>query len=924
MRTFLPFLLVLLTCCVAPFANSQEMKVTGVVHDSTGVRPLPNAMVMAVRMKDSLILGFDRTKSDGSFNLKGFEIDTFSLIIESKGYDDKIYYMFGHADNATIDIPSVKLAGKSQEIEEVIIYANRNPIYYRGDTLVYVADSFKVHEGAVVEDLLKQLPGLSVDKDGKITSQGQAIDQVLVDGDEFFGSDPTIATKNLAADGIQTVELYEKENDQGIGGSEDKIKVLDLRLKEDAKKGYFGRVSGASDFALTPINGKVGTNPFYEGELLLSYFKGAKKVSVFALTTNTPRSSFGRGDLNKFGLGNEKGANSMPWEENTSNTSGIPQTFKAGAYYSDKIGKNKGAKIGFNYSYYNTQLEATSASRSQYYLTDTTYFTDDSTRNFTRNQSHNVNFNFKAPLDSLTTLEIRPSFSYDIASDDNSDLTTFINNDQIQSLQTTVGNNNNSTGIGLNGMVRINRLFKKKKRELEVRYDVDFSDNKTDGNLNTTTRIFTPLYDSIVDQRKDNDNSSQNHYATATYIEPLGKKLKLEFQYLYEFGLSKQKKETYDFNATEYSDFRSDLSNIFESTRQQHRGGIELIFQIPKHTISGGAKVRNIDIDNNNIITGVQTPQNFTNVLPTFRYEFKPSVSKRFSFDYTTSSSQPSINDLQPVPDNSNPNRIEIGNPDLTPNYAHNIRINFNTWQAMTGRYVYAGGLLNLTDDGFTNSTVYDNFGRAISQTVNTDGTMYAVIYAGAGLPLYKQIITLKPNLNSSFNRYISYINTEKNTTDNFAITGQMDLDFRWDSLEITLNGSYTYNNPVSSLSAASNNPFTNQAYGVDVVWRLPHGFTIGVDGTYNKNAQKGEGFYNIEYFILNAEFSKSFLKTGNLVLAIQGNDIFNQNISASRQVNGNIITDYRTTIISRYFLLKLTYRFNNNKTKEEDQHGWH
>ena len=924
MRKFLPFILLLLVFCVAPFANSQEMKVSGFVYDTTGVKPLRNVMVTAVRIKDSLLLGFDRTKADGSFVLKGFPIDTFSLTIEYPGLDDKIYYMFGHDANKTIDIPSIAMAAESQELEEVIIYANKNPIYYRGDTLVYVADSFKVHEGAVVEDLLKKLPGLSVDKEGKITSQGQAIDQVLVDGDEFFGSDPTIATKNLAADGIKTVELYEKENDQGIGGSDDKIKVLDLRLKDSAKKGYFGRVSGASDFALTPINNKIGTNPFYEGEMLLSRFDGSQKVSVFALATNTPRSSFGRGDLNKFGLGNEKGANSMPWEDNASNTSGIPQTFKAGAYFTDKIGKNKGAKIGFNYSYYNTQLDAISASRSQYYLTDTTYFTDDSTRNFSRNESHNVNFSFKAHLDSLTTLEIKPSFSYDIAKDDNADLTTFINGNDVQSLQTSVGNNNKSEGLGLSGMARINRKFKKKKRELEVRYDVDFSDNKTDGNLNTTTRIFVPLYDSIVDQRKDNNNSSQNHYATVTYIEPIAKILKLEFQYLYEFGISKQSKETYDFNNNEYNSFRTDLSNSFESTRQQHRGGIELIFQTNKHTIQGGAKVRNIDIDNDNLITGVQTPQNFNNVLPTFRYEYKPSVSKRFSIDYSTSSSQPSINDLQPVPDNSNPNRIAIGNPDLTPNYAHNIRVNFNTWQAMTGRYVYAGGLLNLTEDGFTNSTVYDNFGRAVSQTVNTDGTMYAVVFAGAGLPLYKQIITLNPNLNTSFNRFISYINTEKNTTDNFAITGQLDLDFRWDSLEVTLNSSYTYNNPQSSLSAASSNPYTNQAYGAEVVWRLPHGFKIGVDGTYNKNAQKGEGFYNIEYFILNAEVSKSFLKTGNLVLAIQGNDIFNQNISASRQVNGNIITDYRTTIISRYFLLKLTYRFNNNKTKEEDQNGWH
>lgn len=924
MKRITKLFLLLTILCSSAFTFSQEMKVTGYVHDTTGVKPLPNAMVMAVRMKDSLLLAFDRTDSQGKFELKGFQVDTFSLIINYPNFDEKIYYMFGHAENATIDIPNVQLATKSQELEEVIIYANKNPIYYRGDTLVYVADSFKVHEGAVVEDLLKKLPGISVDKDGKITSQGQVIDQVLVDGDEFFGSDPTIATKNLAADGIQTVELYEKENDQGIGGSDEKIKVLDLRLKDDAKKGYFGRISGASDFALTPINNKIGTDPFYEGELLLNRFDGAQKISVFALTTNTPRSNFGRGDLNKFGLSNEKGANSQPWEDNTANTSGIPQTFRAGVYFSDKFGKKKNAKFGFNYSYYNTQLEATSASRSQYFLTDTTYYTDDSTRNYSRNESHNINLNFSTQLDSLTTLEIKPSINFDFEKQDNSDLTSFINGDQIQSLQTTVGNKSKSEGIGFSGMARVNRKFKKKRRELEVRYDIAINDNKTKGNLNTTTQIFNPVYDSIVDQQKINNNNSTNHYATVTYVEPLAKKLKIEFQYLYEYGFSNQKKETYDFNNVEYTNFRSDLSNIFESTRQQHRGGAELIFQTSKHTIQGGARVRNIDIDNNNLITNIKTPQNFTNVLPMFSYEYKPSMSKRFSINYNTNSAQPSINDLQPVPDNSNPNRIAIGNPDLTPTYSHDIRVNFNTWQALTGRYVYAGTFFNITDNGFASSTTYDQFGRTFSQTVNTDGNMYAVLYAGAGLPVYKKIITVKPNLNSSFTRFNNFINTEKNTTDNFAITGQMDVDFVWDSLEFTLKGSYTYNNPKSSLSAASNSPYTNQAYGAEFEWRLPLGFKIGFDGTYNRNAQKGAGFYNIEYFILNAEFSKSFLKTGNLVVGIQGNDIFNQNINAARQVNGNIITDNRTTIISRYFLLKVTYRFNNNKTKEEDFNGWH
>ena len=251
----------------------QEMKVTGTVYDSTGVKPVKNAMAMAVRMKDSLLLGFDRTDASGKFELSGFSIDTFSLVIDHPGFDDKIYYMFGHKENSDIDIPAIRMLLKSQEIEEVIIYANREPIFYRGDTLVYVADSFKVNEGAVVEELLKKLPGIKVDKQGNITSQGQEISQVLVDGDEFFGTDPTIATQNLGADGIATVEIYEKENEDGIGGDDEKIQVLDLKLKDSAKKGYFGRISGASDFSLTRISERLDTDPFLKNTFfyLLEY-----------------------------------------------------------------------------------------------------------------------------------------------------------------------------------------------------------------------------------------------------------------------------------------------------------------------------------------------------------------------------------------------------------------------------------------------------------------------------------------------------------------------------------------------------------------------------------------------------------------------------------------------------------------------------
>jgi YD repeat-containing protein len=299
-------------------------------------------------------------------------------------------------------------------------------------------------------------------------------------------------------------------------------------------------------------------------------------------------------------------------------------------------------------------------------------------------------------------------------------------------------------------------------------------------------------------------------------------------------------------------------------------------------------------------------------------------MSKRVNFNYNTSSSQPSINDLQPIPDNSNPNRIKVGNQDLKPNYVHNVSLNFNTWNALSGRYVWAGGYVSLTDNAFATQTDYDDFGRTISKTVNVDGNVSSGIWAGAGFPILNRKIEFNPSMDASFNRYKSIIGTQDNITDNFAITPEMNIEFMWDSLEIDLNGSYSYNNPKSSLSSVSNTPFTIQVYSIGVEWRLPKGFTIGTDGKYTKNSQPGGGFYDTEFFVLDANISKKFLKTQNLLVSLIGNDILNQNINARRVVSGSSITDFRTTIISRYFLLKVTLRFNNRKAKEDDFNGWH
>ncbi len=899
------------------FVFGQKMKITGTVYDTSGNIKLPEVVIMSVRMKDSLLLKSTRTKEDGTFELSNFPVDTFSLIIEHPLFEPKTYYIFGNKDNFEINIPKITLTEKSKELKEVVIFANKNPIFYRGDTLVYVADSFKVGENAVVEDLLKKLPGIKVDENGQITSQGKQISQVLVDGDEFFGSDPTIATRNLGAKGVESVQIYEKEKDNAKAGEDDKIQVLDLKLKEDAKKGYFGKISGATDFGL------MKDVPFYETEVLANKFKGKQKISVFLLSSNTPKSNFKWGDMNKFGLENERNNSGMTmWNQNNNgNTNGIPKTLKAGVYFSDKVGKS--GKIGFNYAYYNNELEASGSSYSQYFLSDTTYFTKDSSRNISKNESHRINFNFSTNLDSLTFLELKPNLNFDGATTDNTSISQFIGETQIKSLETNIRNTNDSKGITSNSEALLRRKFKKPRREVELKYLLSYSNNNTNGKLENSSQYADTTF--TFNQEKTNYNSSVNHFTTLTYTEPLNKRIKLQLEYLYEFGDVKQDKRAFDFDpiTQSFSTENSFFSNNFDNIRQQHRGTMVGIYENSKHTLTGGIGFRNIAIENRNLILDSIIPQNISNFLPQFSYQFKPSISKRFSLFYTTNSQQPGINDLQPVPDNSNPNRIQKGNPDLKPNYIHNLKINFNTWSALSGRYIWSGINATYTDNAFANSTTFNQYGQTESKTVNVDGNTFANLFAGAGLPLFNRKIEISPNVNASYMRYTNFINNAENITQNRSVSGGLELELKLDSLQVTISNDYSFTDPVSSLATASNTPFSMQTYKYDIEWQLPFHFKIKTDGKYIINSQRASGF-NKNIFVVNTELLRTFLPTENLIISVSGNDLLNQNLNLQRQINGNVITDNYTKIITRYFLLRVTYKFNNNKSKEDEWKGWH
>ncbi len=907
-RIFTCFLCVL---CIHSFA--QKLNVSGNVQDTTAKEPLKNAIVMVVKLMDSTLVDFTRTNENGLFKLKPLPIDTYQVIISHPNFADQGYFIFGDKKNLDYDFGKIILQPKNVSLDEVTIFAFKDPIYYKGDTLIYTADSFKTKANATVEDLLKKLPGLKVDKDGKITSQGKAVDKVLVDGDEFFGSDPTVATKNLNASSIESVQIYEKKSDDAVNSTtgEETQKILNLKLKDEAKKGYFGKVSGASDF-----------QKFYEGEALANYFKKKLKISVFGLATNTPRSSFGWGDVFKYGLNNEMNMNQNEdgnsYYYNNNQNQGIPQTLKAGIYYTDKISPK--TKLNFNYSYNANQLNAKTTNHSQYFLTDTSYSSSNVNQSLQKNEAHSINIGIEQKIDSLTDITLNSKIK--LLSDKSSsfDETDFLRSDNVKTRNTSISNSAAGSGYDISNNIKLLRRFKKKDRLLTVYYNNAFSKNESNGLLKTDNNFYNGGSQTInsINQRKTNLSNSMDHFVGASFMEPLTKKIKMELSYDFMYYKSTQDKKSLNNIGGEYTLLDSTLTNNFVNTKQVNRAGLKFIYEVKKLRFSIGSKVRNVFVNNNNIFKKQQITQNFNNILPFASIRYKFTDNKSIDFSYKTNSTNPTISQLQPVPNNNNPNFINIGNPNLLPTFNNEFNLNYNSWKPISGKYTWFGLDYALTNNDFTSSTSYDSIGRSINKTVNVNGNYNGSFYFGTSIPFFAKKFEIQPNANGSYANNKTFINGQENNTKDLRTNVGLELRLNLEKVTAGITGYTEYNQSSSTLNTNSNKPYTAQGLSGNITIQFPKKLVLESDAAYTLNGKRSNG-YNINYFVWNASLSKTFFKQENFIVGFYAYDMLNQNININRTINSNIISDTKTSIISRYFLLKATFKFNSNKVKEEN-----
>ncbi len=906
-KTFLAVLVLLVFT-----TKAQRLSIQGTVQDTAAKQPLQNAVITVIKLGDSTMIEFTRSNEKGFFEIKEMPIDTYKVVISYRKFGDKILYVIGSAKNYEVNFNNIIMPPNSVNLDEVTIFAYKDPVYYKGDTLIYTADSFKVKPNATVEDLLKKLPGVKVDAKGKITAQGKEVSKVLVDGDEFFGADPTMATKNLAANSVESIQVYEKkdENASADNTSDETIKVMNLKLKDDAKKGYFGKVAAGSD-----------GQKFYESSVLLNKFRNKQKISVFALGANTPKTGFGWNDVEKYGLDNER---DYSWNEDNNNFSltndqgqGIPRTLNTGIYYNDKLSKK--TKINSNYSYKNNLLVTESTQRSQYFLKDTNYITNNVNKNTSQNQNHTYNLTVTHEIDSLTKITLTPKITYNVNNSTTYADNNFATTEGVVSRETQNNNSNLSTGYDVSSGLRLNRSFKKKDRTLNAFYSFDYANNTGSGLLQTINSFYTTTVSALnnIDQKKESSAQNLTHNASIIFFEPFTKKIKSEVTYEYTYNANNQYKKSLNKLNEDYSLLDSVFSNNFTNSKLVNQVKARLIYEIKKYRISIGTRVRQVSLINTNNYTNKVFKQNVNNILPFVNYNYNFSQNQHLSFNYNTNSQQPSINQLQPLQNNANQNFITLGNPNLRPTFAHQFNMNFNSYKPISGKYIWLGGNYVLTQNAFSSNLVYDSIGRSISTATNVNGNYTGSFFVGGNLPLYKRILNVSSNLNTNLYSNNNIINNQKNTTKNTSYSGNLQFTIDLDKYYFDLGSSYDYNIPYSTVNSQNNKAYTTQQFSFMGRVEFPKKIFIESDANYNINSKRTNG-YNINYCIVNASLYKNFGKLENFILAIKAYDIFNQNIVANRQVYNNIITDSKTKIITRYFLLNITYKFNSQKTKEE------
>jgi len=918
MKKIILFVFVILLISSAGFAQTNGL--LGRVYDSTNVKPIVFATVSIIRKSDSMLVKHARTNQQGRFSISGLKADTFILLIAHNSYIDFVDEIILTEKDAVKDLGDYNMIQRGQVLREVII-KNTAGIKIKGDTLEYLADSFKVRQGAMVEDLLKVLPGIQVNKKGEITAQGEKVEKVLVDGEEFFGDDPTVATQNIQSKVVEKVQVFDKKSDQAaFTGFDDgqEEKTINLKLKDNMNKGQFGKVELGA-----------GLDDRWQNQAMVNSFKNKRQMSLYGLMSSNGKTGLGWEDKNKY---TGDGGNMMMdddggfmWnfydsgDDGGNFGNGIPEgltkAWVGGVHYADKWNENK-EHLNTNYSFGRINRTKNENSKTENLFPGRNYQSLDNSNSFSSRNTHRLTGKYDFAIDSSLTIIYNMSGRLAFIDGSNFSKTQNTTYNEVPISSRMTNKSDQSVTSNINNQATINKKLKKTGRTISFNASFNYNYNHADGTIEGENGyvVSGTSVQEMIDQKKKDDFVANVLSSDLTYTEPLSKKVLLKLSYGITSDNSHSSKTTKvkPTGSIDYSDRVDSLSSDFSSDIFSQTAGLEFKYNEKKYNVTLGSKARYSMFKQMDLVRNRRYDYNRVNLFPTLRFNYKFDQFRRFTFSYSGSTKQPNISQIQPVQDNSNPLNIIIGNPNLKMGYNQNININYFSYKVLSSRSLYAGIMFTNSFNNIATNRTLDEFGRTINRYVNLNGGYNASLWGGINTKIPKTPIDGKMNVSGSFAHTPTIINNLEGNSNSFSITLTPGLSYsKEDKMYLSLDLGTIYTNTQNNLQTSRDITFFSFAPSASMNFYLPKNIEIGTDADYLYNPPVGPYANSFDRFIWNGYIAYKMLKSKTLEWRASMNDILNQNKGYERSTTANYNTERNFQTLNRYWMIGMVWNFN-------------
>ncbi len=895
--------------------SGYTQTVKGTLMDPVEGIAVKGVTVQLLKAADSSTLKTTVSDSSGTFLFSNLETGNYVLRATAIGFE-----AFSRAVSLTtvepsVDMDDVYIPKKTTTLEGVVIVASAPAVSQKGDTTQFSASQYKVNPDATVEDLIKKMPGITVGRDGTVTGQGEQVRKVTVDGKDFFGDDANMALRNLPAEVVDKIQLFDRLSDQAqLTGFDDgnTMKSINIVTRGGMRNGQFGRIFAG-----------YGTDKTYSAGGNTSFFKGDRRITLIGNFNNINVQNFaqqdllgmmsggGRGGGGRGGFGGGGfGGGGMSFGQ----AGGINTTNAFGLNYSDKWGK----KINVSGSYFfsngrninETETFSPTITRDNRVLNLTIRNASASDNN-----NHRFNMRFEYKIDSNNTITYIPSWNFQNNNSNSTNYTSAIYGDGDSSYISNASGRSIRNGFNIGNNLMYRRAFKKTGRSFSLSLQANFSENDGENyNLTNIDKYEEINLPGVRDQYRTNPTNSANYSARMNFTEPFGKNGILELSYTPAKRINKRNQETFDYDGVDYTLPNTPQSNQFQNTVVTHNGGFNYrLGRGRDNQLSAG-----FDLQYSNLYSERQKPtvgkvdQNFFAFLPNLMWNKKVGKYGNTRIFYRSGTDFPSIDQLQDVIDSSNQTSVVIGNPNLKQAYNHRGVIRYIYANTKNSNSITANVSFNLIDNYISTDVVND---KGITNTTYINLNGYRNF---SGLLVYAfPVKFIKSNFNitsnysygktpSKYNDVIGFVT--RNTFGGGIVLSSNVSEF----VDFTVNYDVNYTQTSSTLNNASaGQNYLQQSPGANLNLLSKSGWFFNSNIVYqNYKLENAEG---VEYTLWNAAIGKKFLSKKQAELKLSVFDILKQNNNFSQTLNNfNLIQTTTTRVLQQYFMLTFTYSLRN------------